>query len=122
MAITWFKKVETFGKATLQNNYIVINKLFSDKFSQAYVALVGIDENNNLLVKPLSLDESESPQYKDSLFMKISCFNTFVRIGNVSTMKIVQENLAMTFPKNGIKCNTSWNEKEKALVIETGGK
>ena len=122
MAITWFKKMETSGKATLQNNYIVINKSFSDKFSSAYVALVGVDENNNLLVKPLSLDESESPLYKDSLFMKISCFDTFVRIGNVSTMKIVQENLALKLPKEGKKYDTSWDENEKALVIEIGGK
>ena len=122
MAIKWLKKVEESGKATLQSNYIVINKSFSSKFSSSYVAVAGVDEKNNLLIKPLSLDESEKPIYKDSLFMKISCFDSFVRLGNVASMKVVQDSLKITLPKKGLKFDTTWDENEKALVIIVGGK
>jgi len=121
MAITWLKKYEESGKATLGKNYMVINKSFSNKFNQAYMAAVGIDENNNLLIKPLSLDECESPLYRDSFLVKISCFDTYVRLGNVMSMKVISESLKLEIPKEGLKFNTSWLDNEKALKIEING-
>ena len=121
MGVTWIKKFEESGKATLGSNYIVINKLFADKFKTSFIAVVGLDENNNLMIKPLTLDESESPLYKDSLQAKISVFDTFVRIGNVSTMKTIAKALDAELSKKGVKCDTMWNDEEKALKIETGG-
>lgn len=122
MPITWLKKYNESGKATFGKNYMLINKSFADKFKSAYVALVGIDENNDLLIKPLSLDESESPKYKDALLIKISNFDTYVRLGNVSSMKLISESLDIDIPKEGIKYDTSWLEEEKALKIVVGGK
>lgn len=122
MGVIWLKKFEESGKATLGSNYMVINKLFSDKFKTSYKAVIGVDENNDLIVKPLSLDECESPMYKDALLVKISTFDTYVRLGNVSSMKYIAQALNISLSKEGIKCDTSWNEEENALKIIVGGK
>ena len=120
MSVTWIKKVEEKGFATLTNSYVVINQMFKDKFSSAYIAVLGVDEINNLIIKPINLDESESPLYKNSVLLKISVFNTFVRLGNTSNMKIISDIIKADL-SNNIKYETYWNEAENALVIETGG-
>ncbi len=121
MAVTWIKKSEEKGSATLSNSYVVINQLFADKFAKAYSALLGVDEENNIIFKPLSLDECELPKFKDSVLLKVNIFNSFVRLGNTASMKVISELLNLDLGKSGIKFETYWNEKEKALVVKTGG-
>ena len=122
MAIKWINKIETEGYATLSSNYVVINQSFADKFTTSYKALLGVDENDNILLKPLSLDEAESPLYKDKMLLKVSVFSSFVRIGNTASMKTIGELIGEELNKNGKKYSTTWDEKEKALTIRTGGK
>ena len=121
MAVTWIKKTEEKGSATLSNSYIVINQMFAEKFSNSYSALLGVDEENNIIFKPLSLDESESPKYKDSMLLKVNIFNSFVRLGNTASMKVIADLLKLDLGKSGIKYETYWNENENALVVQTGG-
>ena len=122
MAIKWMKKTDEKGTATFLNSYVVINKMFAEKFANNYSALLGVDENNNVLFKPLTLDEAESPKYKDSLLLKINVFDSFVRLGNTANMKTISEILHQNFDKVGNKYETYWNDEEHALVVETGGK
>lgn len=121
MNVTWIKKTEEKGSATLSSSYVVINQLFADKFSKSYSALLGVDEENNIIFKPLNLDEAESPKYKDSVLLKVNIFNSFVRLGNTANMKVISELLNLDLNKSGKKFPTYWNEKENALVVETGG-
>lgn len=122
MPVTWIKKSEEKGSATLSNSYVVINQMFADKFSKSYSALLGVDEDNNIIFKPLSLDESESPKYKDAVLLKVNIFNSFVRLGNTKNMKVISELLNVDLSKTGQKYETTWNDSEKALVVKTGGK
>ena len=119
MAITWLKKAELKGNATLTNSYIVVNQSFADRFTNSYMACVGLDEDQNIIIKPLKLDECESPLYKDSLLLKINIFKSFVRLGNTESMKIIKDLINIDIPKNGIKYLTEWSNKENALVVLT---
>lgn len=117
MPITWIKKGEITGSATFTNSYIVINKSFADRFTDAYSVLVGIDDKQNVILKPLRLDEAETPLYKDALLLKVNIMNTYVRLGNTANMKTIGELLNEEFSKTGIKYQTLWNEKENALEV-----
>ena len=121
MGVTWVKKAERKGVATFCASYVVINQLFADKFSSSYSALLGVDDKQNIVFKPLSLDEVESPKYKDALLLKISVFNSFVRLGNTANMKVISDILKRDLTKSGTKFDTYWNEEEKSLIVETGG-
>lgn len=120
MTINWIKKSEEIGSANLSNNCIVINKSFFDRFKECYSALVGLDESKNLVIKPLSLDESESKKYTDSLLLKISVFQSFVRLGNTASMKTIGDLLGLKLEKNPVKFETNWSNEENALIIRTG--
>ena len=121
MAVTWIKKTEEKGSATLSNRNVVINQRFAEKFAKSYSALLGVDEANNIILKPLSLDECESPKYKDAMLLKVNIFNSFVRLGNTANMKTISELLGVDLTKSGLKYGTYWNDNENALVVETGG-
>ena len=119
MGLTWIKKSEQTGNATLTNSYIVINQSFAEKFTDSYSACVGLDEKKNIIIKPLKLDECESPLYKDSLLLKVNIFKSFVRLGNTESVKIIKDLLKVDIPKKGLKYMTEWSNIEKALVIKT---
>ncbi len=119
MAVTWIKKTGQTGNATLTNSYIVINQSFRDKFTDSYLACVGLDEEKNIIIKPLKLDECESPLYKDSLLLKINIFKSFVRLGNTESVKVIKDLIKVEIPKKGVKYMTEWSEPEHALVIKT---
>lgn len=121
MAVTWIKKTEEKGSATLSNRNVVINQRFADRFTNSYSALLGVDESNNIILKPLSLDETESPKYKDAVLLKVNVFNSFVRLGNTANMKTISELLDVDLTKSGLKFGTYWSDNENALVVETGG-
>ena len=121
MGVIWINKTEELGSATLTSSYVVINQLFADKFANSFSALVGLDDSNNLLFKPLTLDESESSKYKNSLQVKIKTLKSFIRLGNTANMKAISDLLKIDLSKSGTKFVTHWDEKENALVIQTGG-
>ena len=122
MGVTWIKKSEETGSAVFTNNYIVINKAFADKFMKSYKALLGLDDSGNIVLKPLSLDESESTKYEDSVLLKVSVSSSYVRLGNVASMKVIGELIKQDISSNGKKFETYWDNKESALVVSTGGK
>lgn len=117
MAIKWINKHKENGTATITSNYIMINKLFSDKFNHSYEAMLGVDECDNIVLKPLSLDEVESAKYQNSVLLKISPFSTYTRIGNASNMKRIEDIVNIKFDKAGKKFITEWDEQENALKI-----
>lgn len=120
MAVQWIKEDNT-GSATITNNYVLTNKMFVEKFESCFSSIIGIDENKNILIKPITLDEYESPALKDVTKAKVSVQRSFIRFGNTKLVEQLKNQLNLDIPKEGIKAVTLWDEAEKSLVIRIGG-
>ena len=118
MAITWLKNAGDSGTATINKNNIMLNKTFMNKFDEVGYALVGIDDDENVVIKPLTIDEMESPQYKEAIVFKISKFTNFLRIGNTKCIEMLEDSLVNVKLK-GNKFKTIWLENKNCLLIKT---
>lgn len=121
MAIKWIKDIENNGNATLTNNYVMTSKVFSDKFNNCYSAVIGVDDDKNVVIKPLTLDENESPLYQDVLKVKVSIQKSYMRFGNTKAINQIKSLLDLNIPKKGIKGITSWDNLDNYLVINLKG-
>lgn len=121
MAIKWIKNVESNGNATLTNNYLMTSKIFSDKFVDCYLAVVGIDDKKNIVLKPISLDEDESLIYDEMLKVKVSIQKSYMRFGNTKAVNRIKSLLELDIPKEGIKGTTSWDNDDNYLVVNLKG-
>ena len=57
--ISWWTAKEKNGQATLYNSNITLNKVASVPFEFANRVQVGLDENNNIVIEPLSKERVE---------------------------------------------------------------
>ena len=118
MGITWLRNSEDTGTANINKNNIVLNKTFMDKFNDVGFVLIGIDDDENIIVKPLTLDEKEDPKYQGLLVFKISKFPNFMRIGNTKCIQLLEDSL-VNVKLTGHKFKTIWLENKNALSIKT---
>ena len=119
MAINWFKNSEVTGIATINKNNIVLNKTFINKFENATNAVIGLSDEGEIVVKPLTLDDLDNPLIKDLLIVKVSPFNNILRIGNTKCVSLIEEALNQKVTSDGLKFKTIWDDKENSLVIKT---
>lgn len=122
MSVKWFNKLEAEGLATMYPNYIQTNREFVDRFENKYSALVGLDdETDQIVLKPISLDEDNDPKYRDTLKIKFNIQKSFIRFGNKKAMELIASIIHVDIPKEGKKGKCRWDDKENALLIELGG-
>ena len=117
MAINWIKNVENNGNATLTNNYLMTSKVFSDRFTECYTVVVGVDDKKNIVLKPISLDDLESLKYDDMLKVKVSIQKSYMRFGNTKVVSQIKSLLDLNIPREGIKGITSWDNNDNYLVV-----
>lgn len=123
MGVKWFNKLEAEGLATMYPNYIQTNREFVDRFENKYSALVGLDdETDQIVLKPLNIDEDNDLKYRDALKIKFNIQKSFIRFGNKKTMELIASIIHVDVPKDGLKGKCKWDEKEDALLIDLGGK
>ena len=123
MGVKWIEKVEESGSAILFPNYLMTNKEFKNKFDGKYSALTGLDDENDLIIlKPLTLDEDLDAKYQNSLKLKINMQRSYIRFGNTKAVSLIASLIHVDVPKSGLKGVSHWDDKLEALVVDLGGK
>ena len=86
-------------------------------FEEAYRVQVGIDDNGNIVIKPLTKAVVESGDLDESCLLKIERNKSFARISSTSLMKQIGEEIGMELSKTAVQFETSWDAKENVLTI-----
>ena len=101
------------------SEHITLNTVASVPFEYAYRVQVGIDEENNVVIQPLSKDKVLRGDLDEYTIYKIAIKNTYSRISSTSLMKKIGEALGMEFNEIPIKFETCWDDNENMLIIKT---
>ena len=120
MNFTWASKKPLDEIATLYEANITLNKSATSYFENAYVVLLGLDrENRAIAVKPITKEEIKLGYVPESQQHNITVKSSYSRICNKLFLKDVAGLLELEFGNNqSYKFRASWNEKEKALIID----
>ena len=119
--IKWFDVKERNGVASLYSNNITLNTTAMYPLDYAFRVLVGVKDNGNIIIKPVSKNEVESGELDESRLLKLERHKSFARVSSSLLMRQISEELKVTLSKNAIKYETEWDDNENVLVINTKG-
>ena len=116
--ITWLSTKDEIGSASLYASNITLNTVAMNKFTTAYRVMVGIDDNNNIILAPLDKDHVLRGDLKEEQLQKISSKKTYSRISSSSLMRQIGNRLNIAFSSTPIKCETRWDDNNNVLILK----
>ena len=120
MGITWLNAKEREGVASLYSTNITLNTVASVPFEYAYRVQVGIDDQENVVIQPLSKDRVERGDLDEYAIQKIAIKKSYSRISSTDIMKRIAQTLNITLDETPRRFKTKWDDKENILHIYTG--
>lgn len=120
MNFTWASKKPLDEIATLYEANITLNKSATSYFENAYVVLLGLDRDSQAIaIKPITKEELKLGFIPESQQHNITVKSSYSRVCNKLFLKEVSDLIGLEFGNNqSYKFKASWNEKEKALIID----
>lgn len=115
--IKWFNVKAKNGVATLYSNNITLNTTAMYPFESAYKVQVGLDDNGNIVIQPLTRAIVESGDLDESCLLKLERHKSFARISSTSLMKQIGDALKISLSKSPVQYETSWDPQENVLTI-----
>lgn len=122
--IKWFNVKERSGTLSLYQNNMTLNTTAMYPFESAYRVQVGLDENQQIIIKPITKEVVESGILDEYSLIKIDMHKSFARISSVALLKSISEELGLTLSKTPIQFKTRWDDENNVLVAlaEKGNK
>ena len=115
--IKWFNVKAKNGVASLYSNNITLNTTAMYPFEDAYKVQVGLDDNGNIVVQPLTKAVVESGDLDESCLLKLERNKSFARISSTSLMKQIGEALNLNLSKVPVQFETTWDPEANVLTI-----
>lgn len=117
--IQWFNVKDRSGVASFYPNNITLNTTAMYPFDTAFKVQVGMDENKNVVIMPLSKETVESGVLDECCLLKIEMHKSFARISSSSLLKQIAEELGLELSKKPIQFATRWDSVENVLIVDT---
>ena len=115
--VKWFNVKAKNGVASLYSNSITLNTTAMYPFEEAYRVQVGLDDNKNIVIQPLTRAVVESGNLDESCLLKLEKNKSFARISSTPLMKQIAEAIGIELSKNAVQFETMWDAKENVLTI-----
>ena len=115
--ITWINVKAKSGVASLYNNSITLNTTAMYPFEIAHKVQVGLTDDGNIVIQPLTKALIESGNLDESCLLKIERHKSFARISSVALMKQLGAALNLKLSNSPLRFETSWDSKENILTI-----
>ena len=117
--IKWFNVKDRSGTASLYANNITLNTTAMYPLDFAYKVQVGIDDDLNIVVKPLNKEVVESGILDECCLLKLEIHKSFARISSTLLMKQISETHGISLGKTPVQFDTTWDSVENILIINT---
>jgi alpha-D-ribose 1-methylphosphonate 5-phosphate C-P lyase len=88
-------------------------------FETAYRVQVGVDENQQIVIKPVTKETVESGTLDEYSLMKIEMHKSFARISSVALLKSLSEELRIPLSNSPVQFETKWDDQENVLIAAT---
>lgn len=115
--IKWINVKAKNGSASLYSNSITLNTTAMYPFEIAHKVQVGISDEGNVVIQPLTKAYIETGDLDESCLLKIERHKSFARISSVALMKQIGEALNLKLSSTPLRFDTSWDSVENILTI-----
>ncbi len=117
MQVKWINLKDDSGNATLYSTNITFNKIATTCIENAYRVSVGINNDNNIIIKPITKTRYDVGDLNDNELFTIAVKTNYSRISNTQLMKVLGNNVNIEFTKEPQKFDTTWDETSETLTI-----
>ncbi len=117
--IKWFNVKAKNGIASLYSNSITLNTTAMYPFEIAHKVQVGMSDDGNVVIQPLTKAFIETGDLDESCLLKIEKHKSFARISSVALMKQISESLNISLSNSPVQFETTWDSVENILIILT---
>jgi hypothetical protein len=116
----WASKKPLDDIATLCESNITLNKAATGYFANAYVVLLGLDREHQIIaIKPVTKEEITLGYVPSEQQHNITVKSSYSRICNKLFLKDIAQLMNLDFSNNNCyKYRAVWDNKEKALFID----
>ena len=115
--IKWFNVHAKNGVASLYSNSITLNTTAMYPFDIAYKVQVGLSDDGNIVIQPLTKAFIETGDLDESCLLKIERHKSFARISSVALMKQISEVLGIELSNTPVQYETTWDSEQNILTI-----
>ena len=115
--IKWLNVKAKNGSASLYSNSITLNTTAMYPFEIAHKVQVGLSDDGNIVIQPLTKAFIETGNLDESCLLKIERHKSFARISSVALMKQIAEALNLNLSSSPLRYETSWDSEENILTI-----
>ena len=115
--VLWFNVKAKTGIASLYSSSINLNTTAMYPFEDAYRVQVGLDDDGNIVIQPLTRQMVESGDLDESCLLRLENRRSFARISSVTLMKQVGEAIGVTLSSAPIQYETKWDSVKNVLTI-----
>ena len=115
--IKWLNVKAKNGVASLYSNSITLNTTAMYPFEIAHKVQVGLTDDGNVVIQPLTKAFIETGDLDESCLLKIERHKSFARISSVSLMKQISEALNIPLSNSPMQYETTWDSEENILTI-----
>ena len=115
--IKWFNVKAKNGVASLYSNSITLNTTAMYPFEIAHKVQVGMSDEGNIVIQPLTKAFIETGNLDESCLLKIERHKSFARISSVTLMKQIGEALNIALSNSPVQYETTWDSEENILTI-----
>ena len=115
--IKWLNVKAKNGVASLYSNNITLNTTAMYPFEIAHKVQVGLTDDGNVVIQPLTKAFIETGDLDESCLLKIERHKSFARISSVSLMKQISEALNIPLSNSPMQYETTWDSEENILTI-----
>ena len=115
--IKWFNVKAKNGVASLYSNSITLNTTAMYPFEIAHKVQVGMSDEGNVVIQPLTKAFIETGDLDESCLLKIERHKSFARISSVTLMKQISEALNITLSNSPVQYETTWDSEQNILTI-----
>lgn len=117
MAITWFKKEDGSGTASIYPTNITLNKAVSKKLTDFYAVRLGIDEKEKKVIIRF-YDRNEALNQNQNEIFILSSALTYTRISSTEFVRCLSETMKTDFSKGSRKYRCSYSESSHEVIID----
>ncbi len=119
--IKWFNVKERNGVASLYSNNITLNTTAMYPLDTAYKVQVGVRDDGNIIIQPVTKNVVESGVLDESCLLKLESHKSFARISSSLLMKQISEEINVKLSKTPVRFETIWDSKENILIVNVKG-
>ena len=115
--IKWINVKAKNGVASLYSNNITLNTTAMYPFEIAHKVQVGLTDDGNVVIQPLTKAFIETGDLDESCLLKIERHKSFARISSVTLMKQLGEALNIALSSTPVQFETTWDSEANILTI-----